>query len=108
MKLSSALGENEKRLLTQLRNNRQTASLSVHADLKKEFISKMFSDKQLIKCIKIVGRNNFIVAESRLVLLEYALRRSITTRGFSERLIVFYNTNPEIIIKIMLHNISFT
>ena len=100
--------KNEKRLLTQLQDNRQAALQSLPADLKKEFIIKVYPDKQLINCIKIVVGNNFIANESRLVLLEYGLKRCITTKGFGIRLIVFHNINPELIIKIMVQKISFS
>jgi hypothetical protein len=99
--------ENEKRLLIQLQDNRQAALQSVPADLKKEFIAKVYPDKRLINCIKIVVRNNFINDESRLVLLEYGLRRCITTKGFGVRLIVFHNMDPELVVKIMVQKISF-
>ena len=99
--------ENEKRLLIQLQDNRQAALQSVPADLKKEFIAKVYPDKRLINCIKIVVRNYFINDESRLVLLEYGLRRCITTKGFGVRLIVFHNMDPELVVKIMVQKISF-
>ena len=104
---TAPLKENEKRILIQLQNNRQKALQNIHADLKQDFMSSICPDKQLKKHITAIFRNKFLVDDLRLVFLEYEIRLSIAKKGFGERLIIYHSVNPEIIVKIMVQDISF-
>jgi hypothetical protein len=106
LKKETPLNESELRLLAQLQDNRQMALQKIPADMKNEFISSVYPDKQLKSFVRAVG-NNHISEELRSSFLEDAIRLSISIKRFGIRLIINHRMDPQVIAKIMMDNIIF-
>ena len=101
-----SLKDRELELFARLKNNRQTALQQIHHDAKAEFLSSIYSDKKLLNYSKTILQDKYITKGLLLTLLEYEIRKPLSIRDFGKRLIVYYHTDPEAIIKSMLQGIN--
>jgi len=101
-----SLKDRELELFARLKNNRQTASQQIHRDAKGEFLSSIYSDKKLLNYSKTILHDKYITKGLLLTLLEYEIRKPLQIHDFGRRLIVYYHTDPEAIIKVMLQGIN--
>jgi hypothetical protein len=106
IKSISPLTESETRLLMQLQSNRQVALQSIPDDMKKEFLSSVYSNRGL-KYIAIEAYRNRIVSEdSRGEFIKDLIAAYIGIKGFGVNLIVRHGIDPEDIYKVMLRGID--
>ena len=98
----------ETNLLTKLQANRKVVLYQEIPDnMMNEFISSIYSNRQLVRIIKKAYRSRLIGdrADVSRVYLEYLLRLALTANQFGARLIVHHGVDPEIIITIILKDI---
>jgi len=93
-------------LLVQLQTNRETALRQIiPTRLMNEFMNSVYPDQYLKSIVRDTYQtyhDHLMNEESRNVYLQYALRLSLSFKGFGRRLILHYNIDPEAIVRIML------
>ena len=106
--IDKPLNSVETDLLTKLQANRKVVLYQEIPDnMMNEFISSIYSNRQLVRIIKKAYRSRLIGdrADVSRMYLEYLLRLALTTNQFGARLIVHHGVDPEIIITIILKDI---
>ena len=97
-------------LLVQLQANRETALRQIiPTRMMNEFMNSVYPDqhlKSIVEDIYHTYHDYLMSEESRSVYLQYALRLSLSIKGFGRRLILHHNIDPEIIVRIMLGDIE--
>ena len=98
--------ESDSDLLVQLQANRETALRQIiPTRLMNEFMNSVYPDQHLKLIVKDIYHtyHDYLTSEeSRSVYLQYALRLSLSIKGFGRRLILHHNIDPEVIVRIML------
>lgn len=98
--------ETDSDLLVQLQANRETALRQViPTRMMNEFMNSVYPDQHLKSIVKDIYHtyHDYLTSEeSRSVYLQYALRLSLSIKGFGRRLILHHNIDPEVIVRIML------
>jgi len=93
-------------LLVKLQDNREIVLRKIiPTRLMHEFMNFIYPDhhlKLMVKDIYHTYHNYLVSEESRRVYLQYALRLSLSTKGFGRRLILHHNIDPEVIVRTML------
>jgi uncharacterized membrane protein len=103
------LTEEETHLLTQLQANRKDALYQQIPDnMMTEFMTVIFSDRQLKNIIKKVFHSKLISDKTSLrgVYLEDSIRLSLSMNRFSTRLILHHGVSPQTVAAIMLKDVS--
>jgi hypothetical protein len=98
--------ETDSDLLVQLQANRETALRQIiPTRMMNEFMNSVYPDQHLKSIVKDIYHtyHDYLTSEeSRSVYLQYALRLSLSIKGFGRRLILHHNIDPEVIVRIML------
>jgi len=93
-------------LLAKLQANRETALRQViPTRMMNEFMNFIYPDhhlKLIVKDIYNTYHDYLASEESRRVYLQYALRLSLSIKGFGRSLILHHNIDPEVIVRTML------
>jgi hypothetical protein len=93
-------------LLVKLQANRDTALRQlIPTRMMNEFMNFIYPDhhlKLIVKDIYHTYHDYLVSEESRRVYLQYALRLSLSIKGFGRSLILHHNIDPEVIVKTML------
>ena len=93
-------------LLVKLQANRETALRQIiPTRMMNEFMNSVYPDhhlKSIVKDIYHTYHDYLMSEESRSVYLQYALRLSLSIKGFGRRLILHHEIDPEVVVGIML------
>ena len=93
-------------MLVQLQANRDTTLRHIiPTHMMNEFMTSVYPDqhlKSIVKDIYHTYQDYLTSEESRSVYLKYALRISLSIKGFGRRLILHHNIDPEVIVRTML------
>lgn len=103
------LSDTENRVLTQLQANRKTALYQQIPDrMMTEFMTVIFSDRQLVHIIKKIFRTKLIDDKQSLrgIYLDDLIRYTLMINRFSTRLILHYGVDPGIVAELMLKDIN--
>jgi len=97
-------------LLVKLQANRETALRQIiPTRMMNEFMNSVYPDQHLKSIVRDIYHtyHDYLVSEeSRNVYLQYALRLSLSIKGFGRRLILHHNIDPEVIVRTMLGDIE--
>lgn len=100
------LNDSDPDLLVQLQANRDTTLRHIiPTHIMNEFMNSVYPDqhlKSIVKDIYHTYQDYLTSEESRSVYLQYALRISLSIKGFGRRLILHHNIDPEVIVRTML------
>ena len=107
IKVEAPLTEVENSLLTQLTSNREEALQLIPDNMKTEFLSSIYSDKNLLHSVKEICRNKMVTDDGRKYFGELLIIGHISIKGFGRRLLAYYSIDPKYITDIMLNNIAF-
>jgi hypothetical protein len=103
------LSATEKQVLTQLQANRKTALYQQVPDtMMTEFMTVIFSDRQLVHIIKKIFRSKQIADKQsfRGMYLDDLIRYSLMINRYSTRLILHHGVDPGIVAELMLKDIN--
>ena len=93
-------------LLAKLQANRETALRQIiPTRMMNEFMHSIYPDHHLKIIVRDIHNtyNNYLVnEESRRTYLLYALRLSLSMKGFGRNLILHHNIDPEVIVRTMV------
>jgi len=93
-------------LLARLQANRETALRQIiPTRMMNEFMNSIYPDHHLriiVRDIYNTYHDYLVSEESRRTYLEYALRLSLSIKGFGRNLILHHNVDPEVIVRTML------
>jgi hypothetical protein len=98
----------ETALLTKLQANRKVVLYQEIPDnMMNEFITGIYSNRQLVRIIKKAYRSRLIgdKADVSRMYLEYLLRLALSSNQFGARLIIYHGVDPEIIVTMILKDI---
>jgi hypothetical protein len=101
--------EDENRLLAQLQANRKSVLYQQIPDkMMTEFMTGIFSDRQLVRIVSKVYRSKLIADKPSLrgIYLEDLIRYALTINRFSTRLILHHGVGPQAVAAILLKDIS--
>jgi len=99
------LNDSDPDLLVQLQANRETAVRQIiPTRMMNEFMNSVYYEQHLKSIVKDKSTyHEYLMSEElRSVYLQYALRMSLSNKGFGRRLILHHNIDPEVIVRIML------
>jgi hypothetical protein len=100
------LTESESRLLIQLQSNRQVALQLIPDDMKKEFLSSVYSNRGLKVIAMEAYRSRFVSEDRRGEFIKDLIAAHIGIKGFGINLVLRYGIDPEDVYRIMLRDIN--
>ncbi|MFC1985586.1 hypothetical protein ACFLWC_01165 [Chloroflexota bacterium] len=100
------LTESEAHLFMQLQSNREAALQSIPDNMKKEFLSSVYSNRGLKQIVIEAYRNQLVSEDRRGEYIKLLIAGYIGIRGFGTNLILRHGIDPEDVYKIMLRGIN--
>ena len=99
------LTEVESRLFNQLQSNREVALETIPPDMKREFLSSVYSDRELRWCVTEIYRDKLVSEDRRGEFLKLAISGCLGIHGFGRNLLL-HRIYPETVAEIMLRGIN--
>jgi hypothetical protein len=107
IKSEAPLNEKEISLLNKLKTNRELALQLIPSNMKHEFLSYIYSDKNLERTVKEIYRNPILTNDNRDKSGKLLIIGHVSINGFNRRFVVFTRRSFEDIPNIMTKDITF-